>query len=389
MDRRLFLRMSCASGICSAIPRVAFANAATDSRMVFVILRGGLDGLHALAPYADPAYQRLRPRLALDKPGSEKGVLDLDGYFGLHPALAPMHALYQQGDLLLIPAATTRYRDRSHFDGQNLLENGSGIPFGARDGWLNRAIASLGSDRRLGLSFGPTLPLVMQGQAKIATWADSPLPKPDEDFMFRLALMYQEDPTFAETLEEANGSFSAMLAPEGRVKRGEEFERAAKTAAQLLARSDGPRIAVMDSRGWDTHFGQRWRLATLLEELAAGVMELKTGLGPVWDQTTIIVVSEFGRTAAENGSQGTDHGVGGLAMLLGGAVKGGRIGGDWPGLTGAALYEGRDVLPTTDYESLFKAALIERLGLAPGIVEDHVFPSSRAIRPAEGLFHSV
>ncbi|MEM9044882.1 MAG: DUF1501 domain-containing protein [Pseudomonadota bacterium] len=388
MDRRDFLRISCATGLCSAIPRVAFARAATENRLVFLILRGGLDGLHALAPYADPAYRRFRPKLALERTGADDSVVDLDGYFGLHPSLAPLHKLYERGEMLLIPAATTRYRDRSHFDGQNLLENGSGIPYGARDGWLNRAISKLGnSDQRLGLSFGPTLPLLMQGEAKIATWSESPLPKPDEDFLTRLAFMYEDDPDFARTLEEARGSFSAsMVEMGGRARRGEEFQRAAKAASQILSREDGPRIAVMESQGWDTHFGQNWRLAALLDELAAGLMALTNGLDEIWAQTTIVVVSEFGRTAAENGSQGTDHGVGGLAMLLGGKVNGGRIGGNWPGLTGAALYEGRDVLPTTDYESLFKAVLIERLGLSQAVVEDRVFPSSRMIRPSEGLF---
>jgi uncharacterized protein (DUF1501 family) len=390
-DRRLFLKLSSAAGLTAALPRLAFATVPTENRLVLVILRGGLDGLHAVPPYADPAYSRLRPTLALAAPGQENGVLDLDGAFGLHPALAPLHRLYTAGELLVIPAATTRYRERSHFDGQNLLENGSGIPFGAKDGWLNRAIASLAhGNRRLGLALGPAVPLVLQGTAPVTTWADSPLPKADEDFLTRLAYTYRNDPLFARTLADAQGSMSASIAGSmgGRATRGKEFETAAKAAVQLLARDDGPRIAVMESQGWDTHFAQNWRLAGLFEQLSAGLIALKDGLGAHWRDTVIIVVSEFGRTAAENGSQGTDHGVGGLALVLGGAVKGGRVAGAWPGLSQAALYEGRDLRPTTDYESLFKAALISRLGLAPAVVEDKVFPNSRALTPAENLFRT-
>jgi uncharacterized protein (DUF1501 family) len=397
MDRRRFLKLSGAMTLAAAAPRLAFAAAPTDDRLVFVVLRGGLDGLHAVAPYADSDYRRLRPTLALGAPGQENGVLDLDGSFGLHPMLAPLQPLYANGELLVIPAATTRYRARSHFDGQNLLENGSGVPFGARDGWLNRAIASLHrGDDRLGLALGPAVPLLLQGKADVATWADSPLPKADADFLSRLAYAYHGDELFADTLAKAQGSMAPAVGSSpstsrrgGRQRRNEEFEAASRAAAGLLARDDGPRIAVMESGGWDTHFGQDRRLDALFGQLSAGLIALRDGLGAHWRNTVVIVVSEFGRTAAENGSQGTDHGVGGIAFLAGGPVNGGRVGGQWPGLRKSALYEGRDVRPTTDYESLFKAVLIERLALSPTTVEDTIFPDSRAIAPAEGLFRDT
>ena len=388
LDRRSFLKLCCATGLAAASPRLALATVPTENRFVLVMLRGGLDGLHAVPPYADPDYSRLRPTLALAAPGRENGALDLDGSFGLHPALAPVGRLYAEGQLLVIPAATTGYRARSHFDGQNMLENGSGVPFGAKDGWLNRAIASLNQDdRRLGLALGPAVPLLLQGEASVATWANSPLPKPNEDFLRRLARTYEGDPLFARALADARGSMAPSMggASGRRGQRSREFETAAMAAASLLARTGGPRIAVMESQGWDTHFGQHWRLARLFAQLSAGLMALKEGLGAHWRSTVVMVVSEFGRTAAENGSRGTDHGVGGLALLLGGAVKGGRVAGAWPGLTRTALYEGRDVRPTTHYESLFKAALIGHLGVSPAVVEDRVFPQSRTLAPAEEL----
>lgn len=391
LDRRLFLKLSSAAGLAAASPRLAFASAPTDKRLVVVILRGGLDGLHAVSPYADPHYRRLRPKLALNAPGRENGVLDLDGAFGLHPALGPLHRLYAAGEMLVIPAAATRYRGRSHFDGQNVLETGNGVPFGAKDGWLNRAIAGLNQgDHRLGLALGPTVPFLLQGPAQVSTWADSPLPKTDEDFLKRLAYTYRNDPLFARTLADALGSMSPGMdrALGSESRRGQEFVIAARAAADLLSRANGPRIAVMESQGWDTHFGQGWRLAGLFEQLSAGVVTLKNGLGEHWRNAVVMVVSEFGRTAAENGSEGTDHGAGGLALVLGGAVRGGRIAGAWPGLSQTALYEDRDIRPTTHYESLFKATLISHLALAPAVVEDTIFPNSRALAPAENLFRT-
>ncbi len=392
LDRRHFLHLSGAAGLTVAWPSLAGAAAPTENRLVFVILRGGLDGLHAVPPHGDADYYRLRPNLAVPAPGQAGGALDLDGSFGLHPALAPLHRLYNDGELLVVPAATSVYRDRSHFDGQNLLENGSGIPFGAKDGWLNRAIAQMSDgNRRLGLAMGAAVPLLLQGNARVVTWAESPLPKASEDFLKRLAYTYRHDALFARALAEAQGSMSPAMEPAAyrRSMRGKAVVTAAKAAAELLVRDDGPRVAVMEAQGWDTHFGQKRRLTGLFEQLSTGLVTLKDGLGDHWRRTAIIVVSEFGRTAAENGSNGTDHGVGGLALLLGGAVKGGRVLGPWPGLSQAALHEGRDLRPTVDYESLFKAMLIDHLHLSPASVEDKVFPNSRPLEPATDLFRST
>lgn len=380
LTRRRFLHLTGASLAASlAASRVAFASAPTENRFVFVFLRGGLDGLHALAPFADTDYQRLRPSLGL----KADQVHSLDGYFGLHHGLGALMPLWQAGELALIPAATTRYRDRSHFDGQNLLENGTGQPFGAGDGWLNRAIAGLnGGDQRLGLSLGPSVPLILQGQARVQAWSNEQLPDLDEDFLARLAIVYRGDPLFAMALGEATGAPEPDM---GGASETGNFQIAAHAAADLLALEHGPRIAVMELGGWDTHVNQGGRLTGLLGRLSDGLMTLRAGLGPEWSRTVVMVASEFGRTAAENGNAGTDHGTGGLALLAGGAVHGGRILGAWPGLSNRALFEERDVLAVNSYEGIFKAILTGHLGLDPAYAERVVFPGSADLTPMDGL----
>ncbi|MCZ6587340.1 MAG: DUF1501 domain-containing protein [Alphaproteobacteria bacterium] len=374
--------------------RVAFAAAPTENRLAIVILRGGLDGLHAVPPYGDPRYRSLRPSITVPSPGQQDGALDLNGTFGLHPALAPLQKLYEQKQLLIVQAATTGYAQRSHFDGQNVLENGTNIPYGAQDGWLNRALLRLNDgDRRLGLSVGHSVPLVMRGDARVQTWAPTNLPQADDDFLTRLAYVYEGDSMLSDALREARQSqdIASGMMDRGVATRGPrgQYKILSEAAGRLLASPDGPRIAVFEAGGWDTHFGQIFRLRQQLGELAAGLMTFKENLGPAWDKTAVIVLSEFGRTAAENGSRGTDHGVGGIALLLGGAVAGGRFIGDWPGLSERALYEGRDVQPTTDYRTLLKAMLRDRMGLDEAFIEDTVFPASRAVPAANGLFRSA
>lgn len=382
LERRGFLR---GAGALAALlaTRAAFATTPGDKRFVFIFLRGGLDGMHALAPVGDPRYRVLRPRLAL----AAGDVISLDGYFALHPALAPLAPLYQAGEVLVVPAAATRYRERSHFDGQNMLENGSGRPFGARDGWLNRAILGLnGGDLRLGLALGPTVPLILQGAASVQTYANSPLPEVSGDYLTRLGALYRGDPVFAQAFEAAQGSPDPNMSDPGNGPLArQDFAVSARVAAELLALPDGPRIAAMEMQGWDTHTGQMWRLNQLLAQLVQGLVDLRAGLGPAWRDTVVMVASEFGRTAGENGSQGTDHGTGGLALLAGGAVAGGRIAGDWRGLSVSALFEGRDVAPLNACEGLFKAVLSAHLGLAESHVERLVFPDSAGIVPTEGV----
>jgi uncharacterized protein (DUF1501 family) len=372
-------------------PRFALARADTDARLVVILQRGAQDGLQALVPHADPAYRRLRPRIAIPAPGAEGGALRLDGTFALHPRLTTLHALWGEGELAVIPAIATRYRDRSHFDGQNLLENGAGAPFAADDGFLNRALGGYrAGERRFGMAFGHAVPLAMRGGAPIRVWAPSALPDVDEDFLRRLLATYEEDALFAAALRDAlDMGDDGLTASEARqAARGQDPTLAAEAAAAALVEADGPRVAFLESFGWDTHYGAPQRMDQLFAGLDATIATLKRGLAPVWDRTVIVTLSEFGRTAAENGSQGTDHGTGGTSFLMGGSVRGGRVVGDWPGLATAALYEGRDVYPANATEALLKAALGGHLGLAPGFVEDEVLPGTRTIAPLEGLFRS-
>ncbi|MDU8927435.1 DUF1501 domain-containing protein [Alisedimentitalea sp. MJ-SS2] len=397
LSRRRFLQTTTGGLVTSlAASGASFASAPTDNRLIFVFLRGGLDGLHTLAPFADPDYHRLRPVIGLEasQAGTDgPGAVSLDGYFGLNKALAPLLPLYQAGELSFLPATATRYRSRSHFDGQNMLENGSGQPYGADDGWLNRAILGLNAgDHRLGLALGPAVPLILQGQAEVQTWDDSALPEVDDDFLVRLMQMYRSDPLFLDTLHDATGALKpdVNMTDFGNLPRlGRNFSLSARVAADLLAHAQGPRIAVMELGGWDTHFGQDNRLRRLLGFVSEGLLELKRGLAENWNRTTVVVVSEFGRTAAENASRGTDHGTGGIAMLAGGAVAGGRIAGDWPGLTTKALYKERDLRPVNSLESLFKTLLVGHLGLDQGFVEDRVFPGSVALQPMDGLLRKI
>lgn len=396
--RRDVLRAISATAVAVAAPvwpaRLALGAAPTDRRLVVVILRGGLDGLHAAPPHGDADYWRLRPTIGVPRPGEEGGAVDLDGFFGLHPSLAPLEPLYRRGQMLVIPAATTNYRRRSHFDGQNLLENGTGRPHGLHDGWLNRALAGLGGgEHRLGLSLGHAVPLIFRGDVGVRTWAPSRMPKVGEDFLARLAYVYESDPLLAAALREGRKSqqgTAGMMSDRqpGRGGRG-TFKLLSEAAGTLLAQADGPRIAVLEANGWDTHFRQEPRLRIALGELADGLAALARTIGEAWSRTAVVIVSEFGRTAAENGSAGTDHGVGGIALLLGGAVAGGRVAGDWPGLSRSSLYEGRDLRPTTAYRSIFKAALRDHLGLGEAVVEDRVFPESRHVPTLDGLFRTA
>jgi len=317
----------------------------------------------AAPPHGDPRYRELRPNIAVPAPGEPGGALDLDGYFGLHPALAPLLEMYQAGQMLILPAATTSYRARSHFDGQNLLENGTMQPHGATDGWLNRAIVHLnGGDRRLGLALGHALPLILRGPANVRTWAPTSFPEADEDLLSRLAYIYANDPLFAAALAEARRSklATAGMNMGARPRRRGQFKFLAEAAGKLMSASDGPRIAAFESTGWDTHFRQVDRLGVQLHDLAEGL-------------------------AAFRARRGTDHGVGGIAFVLGGAVRGGRIAGTWPGLSPAALYQNRDLAPANNYWSLFKTLLRGHAGLSEAAIEEAVFPGSRAIRPMRDI----
>jgi uncharacterized protein (DUF1501 family) len=377
-------------------PFARFANAAPkhDARLVLIILRGGLDGLAAVPPYAEPRYAGLRGPIALGVPGSEGGVLDLDGTFGLHPSLANLHAMYRAREALVVHAAATPYRDRSHFEAQNVLEAGSGGLGGAAGGWLNRALGALDAtgNARSAVALADSVPLVLRGELAVASWAPSRLPVPGDDLLVRVRKLYwAADPALAQSLYDALEIRAiAGDATEQRMdgRAGLSIAPLASAAAKFLASPDGPRIAVLDAGGWDTHANQgaaRGVLAQRLGGLDAGLQMLKTELGAHWQETTVLVVTEFGRAAAANGTRGTDHGTAGCAFAAGGAVAGGRVLADWPGLAARDLHDGRDLRPTTDLRALFKGVLHERFGIGEAALARDVFPSSDALEPLEGL----
>lgn len=383
LNRRHLLALGSAGLLSAAAPRLTLAAAGTDRRLVLIVLRGAMDGLGAIAPYADPDYKAMRSALALAEPGQADGLLDLDGRFGLHPALAPLHGWWQERQMLAVHAIATPYRERSHFDAQDLLDTG-GSRAGDRTGWLNRALARLdGGGQGLGLALGQGVPLVLRGSVQVASWAPSPLPEGGPDFMERVAALYHADPVLGPALAAGQGVTQMVDGMEGgRARDNKDRMALATTAGRMLSDADGPRVATLELPGWDTHVAQgtaKGRLANALGNLAETMLALRASMEPVWDRTVVAVVTEFGRTVRINGSGGTDHGTAGVALLAGGSVEGGRVLGDWPGLRQDKLYQGRDLAPTTDMRALLKGMLSAHFGLSARDLDGAVFPDARDI----------
>ncbi len=378
--RRDLLRAAAAGAMLTVMgPRLALAQAATERRFVFVIQRGAADGLETLMPYADPGYARLRGALALDSSTASR----LDGSFALHPALAETAKLYAAKEALFVHAVASPYRDRSHFDGQNVLETGGSLPYQLKDGWLNRLVGLLPRADKEAIAFAPTVPMALRGPADVASYAPSALPQASDDLMLRVAQLYQGDAQLhalwtsaMDTRGIAVGSESGMA---GGARARQDGASIGKLAAGFLARPDGPRIAMIETGGWDTHSAQNARLAAQLRNLDAMIAALHEGLGDKWSNTVVLVATEFGRTAAANGTGGTDHGTGAVAMLLGGAVQGGRVLADWPGLDSANLYENRDLKPTTSVDALIAGAAGECFGIDPKRLTLSLFPQGGAL----------
>lgn len=394
-DRRTMLRIAgacCVAGLRPMAPRALVAAAPTSKRLVVVLLRGAMDGLGTVPAYADPAYVAARGSLAL---GGNDSLVDLDGFFALHPALPTLAGWYREGSLTVLHAVATPYRERSHFDGQDLLESGTAHPGGSGSGWLNRALALMGAEgRRVGLAVGPTVPLLLRGEAPVTTWAPRALPPLDAEFLERLSALYAGDPAlgpaFAQGLEgRAQAAAAGVDDRGGRAGRAFAFRSLATEIGKLLAAEQGMRVAALELGGWDTHAGQgtvEGRLARALGGLDAGLAALRRALGPAWAETALVVMTEFGRTVAANGSGGTDHGTAGAAFLAGGAVRGGRVVAQWPGLAPGRLFQGRDLAPTLDLRAPLKAALRDHLGLPADGIERLVFPGSVDVRPSADLF---
>ena len=379
----------------SMAPKYAFAAGGRDPRFIVVVLRGAMDGMSAVAPLGDPDYLRLRETIALNT-GTATPALPLDSFFALHPAMPNVARLYAAKQALAVHAVATGYRERSHFDGQDVLESGQPGPGLTRSGWLNRVLENLPAGERIEtrpvLGVGASAPLIVRGAAPVTGWAPQALPRAGEDLASRLLGLYRHtDPALAEALEKGLQTDRLAMNSSGQASRGNDptgMRTIAEGAARLMRADAGPRIAAVAFEGWDTHANQggaTGQLATRLGGLDGALAAFEQGLGPVWKDTVIAVVTEFGRTAQINGTVGSDHGTGTAMLLVGGAVRGGRVVADWPGLKAAQLYQGRDLKPTADVRAVLKGVMIDHLGLSAAVLAERVFPETAGIAPMRDL----
>jgi len=380
--RHLLAAASAGVGLAFA-GRVAAQTAGTANKLVVVIARGAMDGLSVTVPYADPNYVSLRGGLAIAAPGEASGALALREGFGLHPALAGLHALYGQGQMRFAPAVALPVRIRSHFDAQDVLENGGEGLRQQSDGWLNRAIVAAGGTSLKGLSIGAQTPLILRGDAPVSSWAPGGLVRDGDRIASLLQDLYVEDPMLGQNLARglATEQLVSMEGGDQRLRRN-DVQGLGQAVAKLMNGPEGADIVAVSLDGWDTHAGQRAQLQTRLTGLDQLVIGLKDGMGDAWSRTAVIVATEFGRTARANGTQGTDHGTGSSLLLAGGAVKRGGPIGDWPTLADNRLFENRDLAPTLDIRSVFKGVLRDHMGLDRAALDARVFPGSAAEAPA-------
>jgi uncharacterized protein (DUF1501 family) len=380
-DRREFLAGAAGAIALVAAPHIAIAQALTDRRFVFIIQRGAADGLGTLAPTADPAFAGVRGAFAEDFAGGARL-----GDFTLHPNMAQAASLYRAREALFVHAVASPYRDRSHFDGQNVLETGGNTAYALRDGWMNRLLGLLPSKDGRAIAVSATVPVVLRGTREVASFAPSALPDASDDLLARVGNLYEQDAELHAAWAQAMQT--RTMAGDLTANGGQNGAATGALAARLLGGADGARVAVIETGGWDTHANQRGRLGFQLRGLDAMIGALKTGLGADWSNTLVLVATEFGRTAAPNGTGGTDHGTASMAMLFGGAVAGGRVLADWPGLALPALYEGRDLKPTMDLDLLIASAVSEHYRLDPARTGRTLFPNIGAGRPLEGLIRA-
>ena len=394
--RRHFLRRAAQGALLGPLAaRLSLAGAASPGapRLALLILRGGMDGLAAVPAVGDPSFATARGALGqFDQP-----ALPLTSLFALHPALVQLHAMYGRGELAVLHATGLPYRDRSHFDAQQVLESGGTRPFELTTGWLGRALA--GSNQS-GIALQPAVPLVLRGHAGVDTWAPSVLPDPGADLLTRLERLYRADAPLAQALTRARelrveGGMPAMpgmaaaagMAASATAVPGRALAALAALATQaaaFLVKPDGPQVAVLEMGGWDTHANQsspNGPLANNLRQLDAALAALREGLQPgdTWSRTVVLVLTEFGRQVEVNGTQGSDHGSGGVALALGGAVRGGQVIADWPGLAPKDRFEGRDLRITTDLRALIRTTLHQHLQVSLAKLDSTVLPGSAGL----------
>ena len=383
------------------LPKLAYAEG-RDPRFLTIILRGALDGLATVAPVGDPDWVALRGDKALTL-GGQAPALKLDDFFALNPAMPNLHRMYQSNEAIIVHACATPYRERSHFDGQDLLESGLPKPAPSESGWLNRALSGLAPGGRVApkgskvFAVGPVTPLVVRGPAPVLSWSPQRIVPASDDTVARLLNLYRHsDAKLAGVLEdnsklaaiEQSGDMAQKPGGPGPAQVRAYFAEAAGNAAKFLAQPDGPRVGALALDGWDTHVNEgiaAGRLSQLLGSLDDALAAVKANMGAVWQDTVVALATEFGRTAHINGTDGTDHGTATVALLAGGALKGGRVIADWPGLKKADLYENRDLKPTTDLRAVLKGVLKDHLRADDRVLAENVFPGSANVKPMTGL----
>ncbi len=400
-SRRELLKASGTLFAWAYLPKLARAEG-RDPRFLAFILRGALDGLATVAPVGDPNWLALRGDNALTLDG-KMPALKLDDYFALNPAMPNLHRMFQAKEAIVVHACATPYRERSHFDGQDVLESGLTKPAASDSGWLNRALAGLAPAGRVdpngskAFAVGPVTPLVVRGPAPVLSWSPQRVLPASADTVQRLLDLYRhsdpklasalEDNTKLDAIEQAGGMAQQQRTP-GPAQVRAYFAEVAGHAAKFLAQPEGPRVGALALDGWDTHFNEgiaQGRLSQLLGALDDALAAVQTNMGPAWHESVVALVTEFGRTARINGTAGTDHGTGTVALLVGGALKGGRVIADWPGLKAADLYQDRDLKATTDLWAVLKGLLKDHLRADDRALAENVFPGSANIKPMAGL----
>ena len=372
LSRRGFLTSACCLAAAPLMTPMTLAAAPGEKRLITIILRGAMDGLHLVQPYGDPAFRLLRPNLAAT-PGEE--TIDLDGFYGLNGQAKDLMPLWRRGELAFVQAVSTPYRDaRSHFDGQDMLETGGTGIGQEKTGWLNRALSAIPSTAsRRAIDINTSAELLLDGVNDVDVWSPRTDLTMKTDEMRFFERLYRNDPPFAAAMAEAAMTDLSADALYGEEKRGAKTEDVARLAAGMLMRDY--RIASFSITGWDTHAGQKRAFKAPASDLATAILTIRKTLSPaVWRETVILAMTEFGRTARENGSGGTDHGTGGMALIAGGGVNGGKVIGQWPGLAESRLLNGRDLMPTGDVRELAAAMLYRQFGISPGNLTNTVFP---------------
>ncbi|MHB8536137.1 MAG: DUF1501 domain-containing protein [Sulfuricaulis sp.] len=406
MNRREFLKIASLVPALTLQPlgNIGWAARVNDAavgrkRLIVVFLRGAVDGLNLVIPYNESAYYDDRPSIAIPASGGDKALTDLDGQFGLHPALASLMPLWRERSLAFVHACGSPDATRSHFDAQDYMESGTPGVKSTPDGWMNRLLATLPGAHAptQAVSFGPTLPRIFSGKMTVANVgvgmnASRPMPLDRPVVSAAFDRLYEGNDALSRAYREGQVARKQLLgdlqqdmeAASNGAPSASGFVQIADQAARLMARDRNIQLAFLAVGGWDTHVNQgasAGQLANHLKPLGDGLANLAHQLGDAYGDTAIIVMSEFGRTVRENGNGGTDHGHANVMWVMGGAVRGGKVYGKWPGLSGEYLYQGRDLAVTTDFRAVIDAVLAHHLGLA-GEQRGRVFPGYRMGAPA-------